>query len=80
MIDNDDICYPYKYTDRDNINRLIELRGDCDDILIIKNGMVTDSSYANVVFRDLNGNWVTPSTFLLPGTIRASSFKARTDN
>jgi len=34
--------------------------------------MVTDSSYANVVFRDLNGNWVTPSTYLLPGTKRAS--------
>ena len=34
--------------------------------------MVTDSSYANVVFRDINGNWVTPLTYLLPGTRRAS--------
>jgi 4-amino-4-deoxychorismate lyase len=72
LIFDDYICYPYKYIARDKINRLIEKHGDCDDILIIKNGMVTDSSYANVIFRDLNGNWVTPSTYLLAGTRRAN--------
>lgn len=72
LIIDDNISYPYKYIKRDNIQRLMEMRGDCDDILIIKKRMVTDSSYANVVFRDFNGNWVTPSTFLLPGTRRAS--------
>lgn len=71
VIDNN-ISYSYKYVERNNIQMLTELRGDCDDILIIKEGMVTDSSYANVVFRDSIGNWVTPSTFLLPGTRRAS--------
>lgn len=72
LIINENICYPYKFNARNEINRLMEMRGDCDDILIIKKGMVTDSSYSNVVFRDLNGNWVTPSTYLLPGTRRAS--------
>jgi 4-amino-4-deoxychorismate lyase len=72
LIVDDNISYPYKYFKRDNLQRLTEMRGDCDDILIIKKEMVTDSSYANVVFRDLNGNWVTPSTYLLPGTRRAS--------
>jgi 4-amino-4-deoxychorismate lyase len=72
LIMDDNISYSYKYIERDNIHRLTEMRGDCDDILIIRKGMVTDSSYANVVFRDLNGNWVTPSTYLLPGTKRAS--------
>ena len=72
LIIDDNITYPYKYTERDNIHRLMEQRGDCDNILIIKNGMVTDSSYANLVFMDLQGNWVTPSTYLLPGTRRAS--------
>jgi len=72
LIMDDNISYPYKYIERDNIHILMEMRGDCDDILIIKKGMVTDSSYANVVFRDFNGNWVTPSTYLLPGTRRAS--------
>ncbi|MBN2522030.1 MAG: aminotransferase class IV [Bacteroidales bacterium] len=72
MIHDDNISYSHKYIERVNIQRLMDRRGDCDDILIIKNGMVTDSSYANVVFRDINGNWVTPSTYLLPGTRRAS--------
>lgn len=72
IILDENIIYRYKYIDRDNINRLMEMRGECDEILIIKKGMVTDSSYANVVFRDLYGNWVTPSTYLLPGTRRAS--------
>ncbi len=72
MIHDDNISYSYKYIERDDIHRLMEMRGDCDDILIIKKGMVTDSSYSNVVFRDLNGNWVTPSTYLLPGTRQAS--------
>ncbi|MCX6326868.1 MAG: aminotransferase class IV [Bacteroidia bacterium] len=75
LIMDDNISYPFKYIKRDNIQRLMEMRGNCDDILIIKNGMVTDSSYANVVFRDLNGNWVTPSTYLLPGTRRASMLR-----
>jgi 4-amino-4-deoxychorismate lyase len=77
LIVDDYICYPYKYIARDKINQLMELKEDCDDILIIKNGMVTDSSYANVVFRDSNNNWVTPSTFLLSGTRRASLLEKR---
>jgi 4-amino-4-deoxychorismate lyase len=72
LVMDDKISYPFKYIERDNIQILMEMRGNCDDILIIKNGMVTDSSYANVVFRDFNGKWVTPSTYLLPGTQRAS--------
>ena len=72
LIIDENICYPYKYVERDNLNRLMDLRGDCDDILIVKNGMVTDSSYANVVFSDSAGKCVTPATFLLPGIMRAS--------
>lgn len=76
LVYDDNIFYPYKFEDRDNINRLMSLREDCDDILIIKNGMVTDSSYSNVIFRDLNGVWVTPSTCLLRGTRRAGLLKS----
>jgi 4-amino-4-deoxychorismate lyase len=72
IVPSDEICYPYKYTNRDRINRLFEMRGECDDIIIVKFGNVTDSSYANVIFRDPSGKWFTPSTFLLPGTRRAN--------
>ncbi|MCX6320216.1 MAG: aminotransferase class IV [Bacteroidia bacterium] len=72
LVEDNTIEYAYKFTDRKRIEELTATRGEGDDILIIKNGMVTDTSSANVVFRDFNGNWVTPSTYLLPGTRRAS--------
>lgn len=75
IVTAENICYPYKYEEREKINVLFAMRGDCDDILIIKNGMVTDSSYSNVVFLDMNGNWVTPSTYLLQGTRRTNLLK-----
>lgn len=46
------------------------MKDDCDDILIIKNKRITDTSIANIVF--YNGNrWITPSQPLLEGTCRA---------
>jgi len=77
LVYDDNISYSYKYTDRTNILRLFDLRKGCDDILIIKNGMVTDCSYANVILRDLNGKWVTPSTYLLKGTRRSHMLNNR---
>lgn len=42
---------------------------DFDEILILKNGMLTDSSFSNLVLYD-SGKWFTPETFLLNGTMR----------
>jgi 4-amino-4-deoxychorismate lyase len=72
IVTDDTILYPHKFTQRNRINELFSLRGDCDDILIIKNGMVTDTSYSNVIFRTSGGKWETPDTFLLRGTRRES--------
>ena len=44
-------------------------RGLCDDIIIVKNGNLTDSSYSNLAFND-GSKWITPSTPLLTGTRR----------
>jgi 4-amino-4-deoxychorismate lyase len=66
---NDRISYPFKYTDRNAINEMYDLKGECDDILIIKHGLITDTSYANIVFSD-GRSWVTPRSPLLPGTCR----------
>ena len=77
LVEDNTIEYAYKFTDRKRIEELTATRGEGDDILIIKNGMVTDTSYANVVFRDFNGNWVTPSTYLLPGTRRTNLLKQK---
>ncbi|MBA4322973.1 MAG: hypothetical protein C0408_09180 [Odoribacter sp.] len=77
LIEDNEIDYSYKFIDRTAINRLMSLRDKCDDIIIVKNGYITDSSYANLIFRDRSGNWVTPSTCLLPGTRRANLLKNR---
>jgi len=69
VIEHDRISYEFKYRDRKNIDRLFELRKDCDDILIVKKGHVTDSSYSNIVFRK-GKTWYTPWSALLKGTQR----------
>ena len=50
-------------------NQLIEKRKHADDIIIVKNGLVTDSFYANLAFLK-NGIWFTPETPLLLGVQR----------
>ncbi|MCF2446169.1 aminotransferase class IV [Dyadobacter sp. CY345] len=67
---DDTIDYSYKYNDRTALNSLYEQREDADEILIIKNGKVSDTLYCNVAFLK-DGRWYTPDTPLLPGTQRA---------
>lgn len=69
VVYDQEIEYPHKYTDRYKLNTLFSQRQLCDDILIVKDGFVTDSSYSNIVFYD-GVNWITPSTPLLKGTMR----------
>lgn len=59
--------YRYKYADRSHIDKWYAQRGRADDILMTRDGWVTDTSYANIAFR--NGDkWYTPSLPLLAGT------------
>lgn len=69
IIEHDRISYEFKYKDRKTIERLYGLRKDCDDILIVKRGLVTDSSFSNIIFRK-GREWVTPWSALLKGTQR----------
>ena len=65
----DTIDYPDKKLDRSPLENLVGLKEKCDEIIIVKNGFITDSSLANLIF--FNGkNWFTPETPLLPGTCR----------
>jgi 4-amino-4-deoxychorismate lyase len=75
VIFSDEICYPYKYINRDRINSLVNMKGEADDILIVKYGKVTDSSSANLILKNAEGSWITPLTYLLPGTRRANLLK-----
>lgn len=69
VVDND-IDYHLKYSNRNRLHKLYEKRGNCDDILIVKNGCITDSYTANPVFYD-GSKWWTSTTPLLQGTQRA---------
>jgi len=69
IVTDDTICYDFKYLNREILNQLVQKKGDCDDILIIKQGWVTDTSIANVAFWDQR-QWLTPTTPLLKGTTR----------
>lgn len=69
LIEDNEINYALKFSNRDQLDDLYKKRKDCDDILIVKNGIITDSSYCNIIFFDGN-DWVTPSSPLLNGTAR----------
>jgi len=69
LVESNNLEYSYKFSDRTKINQLFELREDCDDILIVENGFITDISFANIIFWD-GSKWFTPSTPLLNGTTR----------
>ena len=68
MVDNT-IDYTYKKVDRERLNALFSQRGAADDILVIKNGFLTDTSIANIALYDGN-TWFTPAHPLLNGTKR----------
>lgn len=70
LIEDNEMDYRFKFSNREKLDALFEQRGTCDDILIVKNGFITDSFIANVVFFD-GRKWWTPDTPLLPGTQRA---------
>jgi 4-amino-4-deoxychorismate lyase len=70
LVADDAVQYHYKYKNRDHLNQLHAQRGDCDEVLIVRNGLITDTSYANVALFD-GSDWYTPEVPLLPGTQRA---------
>ncbi len=62
--------YPYKLEERTGFNAAFAQRGDCDDVLLVKNGLLTDTSYCNIALYD-GKSWVTPRLPLLYGVNRA---------
>jgi 4-amino-4-deoxychorismate lyase len=69
MIMDDEIVYDHKFEDRHELNALFSRRSSCDDVLIVKKELITDASYANIVFKN-EDDWITPASHLLAGTMR----------
>ena len=70
LINADNLDYPYKFTDRRALEEGYALRNGCDDVLFVKNGLITDTTIANVILWD-GSQWLTPGSPLLTGTCRA---------
>jgi 4-amino-4-deoxychorismate lyase len=74
LIEDNEIDYSYKWNDRKSLNKYVEQLNSINqsihkDILIIKNGLITDTSYSNILLND-GKYWFTPSEPLLRGTQR----------
>ena len=61
--------YAKKYANRSGLDELFQQRENCDDILIIQEGLVKDTSIANIALLR-EGVWFTPKSPLLQGTTR----------
>lgn len=69
LMECNEIVYDLKFEDRLLINQLTK-NSKADEIIIVKNGMITDASISNILFSS-NDQWFTPDTPLLEGTARA---------
>lgn len=65
----DTIDYPFKTTDRAPLEALYRLREGCDDVVIVRNGLLSDTTIANIALFD-GDRWLTPEKPLLEGTTR----------
>lgn len=70
LVNDDSAEYSFKYADRSVLDRNFALRGNADDVVIVRSGMLTDTSIANIALYK-EGKWYTPRYPLLKGTRRA---------
>lgn len=77
IVFDDTIDYSKKYLNREKLDYLSSKKGDCDDIIIVKNGIVTDTSIANIAIL-YDGLWITSKNCLLSGTTKDRLLESRT--
>jgi 4-amino-4-deoxychorismate lyase len=69
LVVDDHADYSYKYENRTKLDFLLTQKGEADDILIVRDNCLTDTSYSNLALFD-GLHWYTPDTYLLNGTCR----------
>jgi len=71
LVSVSELDYSFKYVNRDRIEKLRKSRTENpnEDILIVRDGCISDTSFSNIAFYD-GAFWVTPDTPLLKGTKR----------
>jgi len=69
LVIDDHADYTYKFENRAQLELLLTQKGEADDILIVRDNCITDTSYSNIALFD-GLHWYTPDTYLLNGTCR----------
>jgi 4-amino-4-deoxychorismate lyase len=71
LVDCGDLEYSFKYADRSELEKLRNSIPDPEisDILMVRKGLITDTSFSNIVLFD-DHQWYTPATPILMGTKR----------
>lgn len=75
LVESNAIDYRFKLEDRQAFSYLKDAVNE-DEIIIVQNGQITDTSYSNLVFFD-GEKWITPTTNLLNGTMRQSLLQTK---
>lgn len=70
VIEDNRIDYSMKYLDRTSLERCLSKKKECDDIIILKNNELSDTSFSNLLFIR-NEEYFTPLHPLLEGTKRS---------
>ncbi|WP_420580712.1 aminotransferase class IV [Reichenbachiella sp.] len=71
VVEGGAIDYRFKYSNRIDLEKLFAQRKEADDIIIVKDDMITDSYFANLAFFD-GEEWWTSNQPLLEGVRRQS--------
>ena len=69
LLEKPEITYDYKFLDRKILEEDFREDADFDDIIFLKNGILTDATYSNLAFYD-GERWFTPEKCLFRGVKR----------
>lgn len=73
----DHVNYALKSTNRSGIMQCFDQRNGCDDVLMVRDNLLTDTSIANIaLWHEQLCRWYTPARPLLRGTHRAALLRA----
>lgn len=72
VVEDDAIDYTFKRCDRTSLSALVARKGECDEIIIVKNGLLTDTSYTtSPSSMATNGSRPANPCWLAPGVPRS---------
>ncbi|CAA7196443.1 MULTISPECIES: aminotransferase class IV [Chryseobacterium] len=75
LIENNTFDYSFKFEDRKELEKM-KTKAKAEEIIIVKNNHITDTSFSNLLFRK-GKDWYTPKSYLLNGIQRQNLLKRK---